>query len=244
MMPLSIIIPTFNDERIIEKKINFLIKYLNNLKLKYEVILINDGSSDKTKLIIKKLLFLKNLYLLNNKSNKGKSFSILKGMKKTKYNHILLIDSDLPYFSEFRKVIKLLKNNDFVFINRRHKKSKVIKKDLNFYVLVRLLIGYLISFMLKITINLDNKNIDTQAGLKGLKKIKELQRYNFISNKFFLDIELLYLYKKLSKKIISVPVRYNISKSSTINLLHMKKNFLVIYELIKVLFSIYKNKTK
>ena len=239
MKNLSIIIPTFNDQNIIKDKISFLFKFMKKIKVNYEVILINDGSTDNTKFLIKDFLKKKNFYILNNKYNKGKSYSIRRGLKKSKYNHVILIDSDLPYFSKFRTVIKLLKKkNDFVFINRRHKKSKIIKKDLNLYVLFRFIVGYMISLLLKITIKLDTKNIDTQAGLKGFKKIKGFNNHKFISSKFFLDIELIYLYSKLSKKIISLPVSYNISKSSTINIFNLKKNFQLLFELYKVIISI------
>ena len=239
MKNLSIIIPTFNDQNTIKGKISFLLKFMKKIKVNYEVILINDGSTDNTKLLIKHFLKKKNFYILNNKYNKGKSYSIRKGIKKSKYNHIILIDSDLPYFSKFQTVIKLLKKKyDFVFINRRHKKSKIIKKDLNLYGLLRFILGYMISLFLKITIKLDANNIDTQAGLKGFKKIKGLKSHRFISNKFFLDIELIYLYSKLSKKIISLPVSYNISKSSTINIFNLKKNFQLLFELYKVIISI------
>ena len=62
--------------------------------------------------------------MINNK-NQGKSFSIKKGIKKSKYENIILIDSDLPYFSKINNVINLLRKGvDFIYINRRHKKSK------------------------------------------------------------------------------------------------------------------------
>tara|TARA_B100001063_G_C16768768_1_gene560254 strand:+ start:2080 stop:2823 length:744 start_codon:yes stop_codon:yes gene_type:complete len=240
MKYISIIIPTYNDERIIKNKIIRLIKRLKKIKIQYEIIIINDGSNDSTKEKIQSIQKKLNcISLVNNTSNQGKSFAIQKGIKKSKYNHVILIDSDLPYFSRFITVINLLKKKyDFVYINRRHHKSKIINKNFSLYKIFRFFIGYLISLLLKIFISLDTKSIDTQAGLKGFKKIKKIKSYRFISKKFFLDIELIYLYSKLKKKIISVPVSYMISKNSTINIFSFKKNFLILCELLKVITSI------
>ena len=55
MNTFSIIIPTFNDELNIKKNILRLIKKLKNIKITYEMIIINDGSKDKTSKILKDL---------------------------------------------------------------------------------------------------------------------------------------------------------------------------------------------
>ena len=110
MKYISIIIPTYNDERIIKNKIIRLIKRLKKIKIQYEIIIINDGSNDSTKEKIQSIQKKLNcISLVNNTSNQGKSFAIQKGIKKSKYNHVILIDSDLPYFSRFITVINLLK---------------------------------------------------------------------------------------------------------------------------------------
>ncbi len=239
MKYLSIIIPTFNDGKIIKKKVFNLIKSLKKINIKYEIIIINDGSIDNTKEEIYSFSKnYKNLRVLNNEKNFGKSYSIKKGLKISKYDHVILIDSDLPYFSKFKLILNLLKKYDLVFINRRHPKSKVKNNSFNLYKLFRYFAGYLISLLLKLSINLDTEKIDTQAGLKGFKKVKNFKNLKFISNKFFLDIELIYLYTKLSKKIISVPVIYRISNSSSIKIFNIKKNIEILFELLKVVINI------
>ena len=129
MTSVSIIIPTFNDENKIENKISILQKKLKQMKIGYEIILINDGSTDRTSNILNKLKSKKkNIKVVVNSKNMGKSFSVRKGLKLSKYSFVILIDSDLPYFEVFPKIINKLKNNyDFVFVNRRHKKKGSIK---------------------------------------------------------------------------------------------------------------------
>ena len=237
MKSVSVIIPTYNDEKILDVKIVTLLNKLNRTKLKYEIILINDGSKDKTLKIIEKFKKKnKNILLLNNKINVGKSCSIRKGLKKAKYEHIILIDSDLPYFNVFNKVVKKLKENfDFVFINRRHKKSSIKNKNLNLYQISRYLIGYFVSLIIRFLLTLNIYGGDTQSGLKGFKKVKNFNKLNFISNKFFLDLEIMYYYKNMNMKFYSIPVKYNIDDKSSIKFLSIRKNFDILFELVKVI---------
>ena len=117
MTSVSIIIPTFNDENKIENKISILQKKLKQMKIGYEIILINDGSTDRTSNILNKLKSRKkNIKVVVNSKNMGKSFSVRKGLKLSKYSFVILIDSDLPYFEVFPKIINKL-NFSFEFNN-------------------------------------------------------------------------------------------------------------------------------
>ena len=71
------------------------------------MIIVNDGSNDNTLTELKRLKKLKKINYFLTK-NYGKSYSIKKGLDKSKYNHVILIDSDLPYFDVFEKVLKNL----------------------------------------------------------------------------------------------------------------------------------------
>jgi len=235
MKSISLIIPTYNDEKIIKEKIIFLLSKLRKKKFLYEVIIVDDGSTDSTYSILKKLK-LKNFKLLKNKFNFGKSYSIRKALRITKYDYIVLIDSDLPYFNVFNEVIdKLNKNYDFVFVNRKHKHSKLINANLDLYQLVRHTLGYLVSLSIRIFLGFNLDGGDTQAGLKGFKKIKQFRKLKFISKKFFLDLEIMFYYNKHNKNFFSIPVEYKISNSSSIKIFSIKKNFFILIELIKVI---------
>lgn len=242
MFKISIIIPTFNDEEKIRDNIFTLIKKLKKLRTVYELIIVNDGSNDNTLTELKKVKKkLKKIKLLSNKKNYGKSYSIKKGLDKSKYNHVILIDSDLPYFDVFEKVLKNLRKNDFVFVNRKHQKSLIVDQQLNFYQQARKMIGYLVSLIIRLLLNLNIQGGDTQSGLKGFKKIKNFKKLNLISKKFFLDLEIMYFYKKLNKKFYSIPVKYKIDKKSSIELFAIRKNFLILIELINVIFNLKNN---
>lgn len=85
---VSVIVPAYNEE----KKISHVLKSLVNSLLIDEIIVINDGSSDKTLSIIKQF---KKILLINLKKNHGKSYAITKGIEKSKGDIIVFIDADL-----------------------------------------------------------------------------------------------------------------------------------------------------
>ena len=239
MKAISIIIPTFNDEKIIKNSINLLKQKLNKFKIKYEIIIINDGSKDQTSDVLDKLKKNdKKIKIIENKKNFGKSYSIRKGIIKSKYKFILLIDSDLPYFKYLFTILRKLKSGyDFVYVNRRHKKSLILNKKLNFYQKIRKIIADFLSILIQILFDVKSIKGDTQSGLKGFKKINRFNKLEFISNKFFLDLEIIYLYKVLNKKFYSVPVKYKVSDTSTIKLFSFN-NFFILIELIKIFFKL------
>ena len=89
MNSISIIVPCYNAEKFIIKNISLLIKKIDKLKVRNEVILINDGSTDNTYDKIKKIK-KKSIKIINLKRNYGKSFAIRQGIKKAKLQHIIL----------------------------------------------------------------------------------------------------------------------------------------------------------
>ena len=105
-MILSIIIPVFNEEKTI---INILKKIKKNSSSlsKYEIIVIDDGSTDQSKNLLENN---KELYdkLLINETNKGKGFAVKKGIKNATGSHIIFQDADLEYdpddFKKFEKI--------------------------------------------------------------------------------------------------------------------------------------------
>ena len=111
---LLIIIPTFNEEKIIKKVIKDWIKVTR--KINSKIIVINDGSTDQTLKILKKINY-KKLIILSQK-NSGHGPAILKGYNyalKTKAEYIFQVDSDNQFFaSDFKKFWNKRKNYDLV----------------------------------------------------------------------------------------------------------------------------------
>ena len=108
-MKISIIVPVFNEDKNILK----VLENLKNLKFKNfskEVIIINDGSTDKTLDILKTNPHLYN-QLYNIPINRGKGYAVKIGLKNATGTYIIFQDSDLEYNPEdllkFEKVFSL-----------------------------------------------------------------------------------------------------------------------------------------
>jgi glycosyltransferase involved in cell wall biosynthesis len=89
---VSIIIPVYNEEKTIKNLIKDIKASLKNTI--YEIIAVDDGSTDKSKKILKNI---KKIKILTHPSNKGYGAAIKTGIKNAKYNSILIIDADGTY---------------------------------------------------------------------------------------------------------------------------------------------------
>lgn len=100
---ISAIIPVFNEEKTIKKVVE---TFLNCNGLVNEIICINDGSKDKSLKILKS--FGRKIKLINFKKNKGKSFAMYEGIRKSRGEIILFWDADFPNLSSrhIKKVAK------------------------------------------------------------------------------------------------------------------------------------------
>ena len=231
----TFLIPSYNCESFIYKNSIKLINKIKKTKIYYELIFIDDASSDNTLKELKKIRSkYKNISIISYKQNLGKSAALQIGLKKCKRGIVVFYDCDLPYFSYLPKLIKLLKNNvQFVTIDRRSIKSKINKSKLNFYQISRFTISTIVNYIIA---NLLMKNFqwDTQSGLKGFYLNKKFKKQKFISKKFFLDAEIIAFFCNENIKITSIPIKYKISKQSSIKIFNIT-NFIYVYELLKII---------
>jgi|LakMenE18May11ns_1017448.scaffolds.fasta_scaffold9825773_2 dolichol-phosphate mannosyltransferase len=110
----SIILPVLNEEKNIEKLISLIKKYLKNYK--YELIFVDDNSTDNTKKIITSYVSKNIKYYLRTK-NKDLTLSCFLGIQKSKYQNIIIMDSDLQHHPRYlSRMIDLFfkKKLDFV----------------------------------------------------------------------------------------------------------------------------------
>ena len=114
MKKLSIVIPIFNEQKNIKKLINKVKKInLKKIGFRKEIVVINDGSTDKSLFILKKISGIKVL----NQRNYGKGRAVQSGIKKTSGNYIIIQDGDLEYNPlDIIKMCKELKNENKISI--------------------------------------------------------------------------------------------------------------------------------
>ncbi len=128
-MSISIVIPAYNESKNLPILIEEIIKNLNS-KIAFEIIIVNDNSTDDTLLNLQKIKF-ENLKLINNLNNIGQSYSTAKGIKAAIYNTIVTLDADLQ--NDPSDILKLYNiytsNNNLKLIGgiRKNRKDNIIK---------------------------------------------------------------------------------------------------------------------
>jgi len=103
-MKISVIIPCYNEEKFIENLLRKVSKSLK--KFDHEIIIVNDFSSDKSKLIIESLE-IENSKLFNHVENLGKGASLRTGIQNSSGEIVIIQDADLEYDpNEYGKLIQ------------------------------------------------------------------------------------------------------------------------------------------
>lgn len=219
---LSIIIPSYQKKERLQKTIKILLEHFPEA----EIIVINDGSQDKTKEI--KDIFGNQIVYLENEKNQGKGFSLKKGFKKANGQYLIFTDDDLPYGVEsIENALQEFKKGAEVVIGERHDfyNDKISKKLLRpfLYLFLRILFGLCYS--------------DTQAGLKGFKREAAKTIFSLaFTDQFAIDVEILYLSRKLGYSVKTVFIRQQNFGFSTFNLKGIMKMF---FDLFKIRFHHY-----
>jgi len=105
---LSVFFPCYNEEKNLENTFNKALPIIQDIADKWEIIIIDDGSKDKTNLVAQKLVakYPKNVVLVTHNPNRGYGAAFKSGMYTAKYDWIAFTDSDGQFdFSEIRNFI-------------------------------------------------------------------------------------------------------------------------------------------
>jgi len=205
-MKYSIIIPVYNEEEAILDQTNEIIKYLGIYNIQAEIIIIDDGSTDETLSIVKKINY-KNIIIHSNLNNLGYGFSIKKGVELANYENIIIIDGDMTYpFSEINKLIfDYEKGFDLVIGERKN----LTKHD-------GLMKGLLRQILILIVNFISGNNVpDPNSGFRIFKK-NIFMKYDFlISNSFSMSTSslLCFIFNRSAIKFVSINLRNRIGKT-------------------------------
>lgn len=109
---ITVLLPAYNEEQSIHSTIEQIKSVMSATKLQYELIVVNDGSTDSTKSILEKE---EGIILLSNPYNLGYGASLKKGIKVAKFPWILMIDADGTYpIKEIPDLIRYMGDYDMV----------------------------------------------------------------------------------------------------------------------------------
>jgi dolichyl-phosphate beta-glucosyltransferase len=236
---MSIVIPAYNEEKRIEGSLSEACAYMNDFGMEYEIIVVDDGSSDGTGRIVDHIAKdVRNVRLVGYEKNRGKGHALRTGVLVTKGEFVLVMDADLSTpMDELRKLMPYLSDGgfDIAIGSRALALSDIIKKQpwwrrgmgKTFNKIVRTLVigGF----------------SDTQCGFKLFKG--EIARSLFGAariNRFAYDVEILALAKKKGYGIKEVPIRWINSPESRVD--PVKDSLQMLADLVRIRFAIGKVK--
>lgn len=201
MDSISVFFPTYNEEGNIKNTVIKAVKVLEKGFKKWEIIIVNDGSKDRTKEIADEL-GKKDLRIrvISHPENRGYGASLQSGFYNSKYNWIAFTDSDGQFdFSEIDIFIKKQAETNSDLVIGYYKKRQVSK--------FKIITSKMWEISVMILFGLSVKDID--CGFKLLKKdvIKKIpklesERGAFISSEFLIKA------KKAGFKIVEVAVTH------------------------------------
>ncbi len=225
-MWLSVVIPTYNEEKIIAETLRTLDAFLKKYNKEYELIVCDDGSSDHTVSIADELSKVIPQARVIRNQHKGKAHAVFQGVTSSRGALILLTDADLS--TPIKELDTLLpyvvSGMDIVIASREGLQAKRVNEP--FY---RHLMGRVFNYLVQI-LALRGIN-DTQCGFKLLtresaKSIFAQMRLYGANAKVLsapavtaYDVEMLFLARKLGFKIEEVPVEWLYRDETRVNTL-------------------------
>jgi len=218
MLPrFSIVIPCFNEEARISQTLRVTLDYLKANAPESELIVVNDGSTDATAAIARKILLETNIAtrLLENFPNRGKGAAVRSGLLAAREPIGLFSDADLSTpIEEAPKLIEPIANGevDIAFGSRALDRSLIgVHQPWR-----REQAGRVFNLLVRVATGLPFW--DTQCGFKAFRldvcrPILERARVNG----FAFDVELLFLAQRAGLRIREVPVRWNHAEGSKVS---------------------------
>jgi dolichyl-phosphate beta-glucosyltransferase len=206
-MYLSIIIPAYNEEERLPKTLKDINDYLKSQNYDYEILVISDGSKDKTVEIARSLQpEIKGLKVISNKENHGKGFVVRQGLLGARGEIRLFTDADnSTSIDQVEKMFSFFEKGFDVVIGSRDIKGAVLDPPQPWH---RRVVGNIFNLMVQFLVGLWGI-WDTQCGFKALSAeaaeavlpLCKIDRWAF-------DPEILKVARKKGYKIKEVPVRW------------------------------------
>jgi len=226
-MKLSLVIPAFNEEKVIRSTLTQYISYFTSKGINYELVVMIDGA-DQTGEIVKGFAKKnKNIIYRISKKRLGKGNAIIEGFKIAKGDLLGFVDADLAVKPEaFNDLLKCGTDMD-VIIASRNVPGAVIIRDRPF---LQRFGSWGFNTLVKIILNL-NIN-DTQCGAKLFKRavVAEILKADLTNDPWAFDAELLRIAASKGFKIKEVPTVWEHRDESTFN---FNKNF---YKVVPQMF--------
>jgi len=227
-LELSLIMPAYNEEDNIGSVIERVDTVVSRIGLKYELIVVDDGSLDRTR--VKVADCARNnghVKVVGYENNVGKGYALKTGFSQAAGDLVVFMDSDSDIDpKQIGRYVEALKDADVVVASKRHPQSKVdiplTRRILShgFNALVKLLVGLRLS--------------DTQTGLKAVRRSVLVEVFPKLTVKrYAFDVELLALANLIGLKIVELPINVRLR-----NLLSVREVWRMFLDLLGITYRL------
>ena len=201
-MELSIILTCLNQEKVLENSVKKIKDILNHTKINYEIVIVDDGSTDATYEIMQRLSKrYKNIRLLKHSVNIGRGKAVSNGFKIAKGEFVGFLDTDLELSPNYIPMFldELKKGYDAAVYYRKYKH--------NLQGILRAITSHSYNFLVRLILNVSLK--DTETGFKFFRREKILPLLDEIKEeKWFWDTEIMVRSYLKNLKILEIPLIY------------------------------------
>lgn len=208
-------IPAYNEQARLGPSLNRVLHFVRQEAWDAEVIVVDDGSRDRTADIVREYAQGSGIVrLVQNPGNRGKGYSVRNGVLNARGRIILFTDADLSSpIEEAPKLLTELEAGADLAIGSRWMQSELQTKRQS---LARQVLGRVFNLLLRMVLRLDFK--DTQCGFKAFRQhaartvfaLQKIERWGF-------DPEILFLARRAGFKTVEVPVRWGHDNGTRIN---------------------------
>lgn len=212
---LSIVIPSYNEEARLPGTLRQIVEYLRRTKTEAELIVVDDGSTDRTAEVAQSFAQEVALRVLANGVNRGKGFSVRRGMLEARGRIVLFTDADLSApIDEAGKLLAALASADVAIGSRALDRGLIELHQSMFREFAGIVFNKLVRILLRLPF------VDTQCGFKAFVRercqiIFEQQRIE----RFGFDPEILYLARHHGFRVVEIPVRWSHSPNTRVSML-------------------------
>ena len=220
---ITILIPCFNEEKVIGHNIQKIHNFFENKKYIFELVVINNASTDNTLKVLKEINKAYEIRILNE-NKKGKGNAIKLGLLNSKYDNVLILDADLS------TDINELKDEWLKLENTLLIGSRVLGEEID-TPKIRRFSGFILNYIIRLFFDIEFR--DTQCGFKFIayENINSLANDLSIEG-FMYDLDLITLCKKMRLDVKEIPIRYVFNDNSSVSLL--KDPAIMLFEMLKI----------
>lgn len=232
---ISLAIPCFNEEKRLPERLLSYLKQLEVILPNYEVVLVNDGSTDNTLAVLKNLAAANSkIKIIDSRQNRGRGFGMKTGVLASRGKYILETDADLPvapgYILKFKNFLNAYPEYDFVIGSRGHRDSTFVTAQPPFRVFAGKIFHWLFAVFFGSQFN------DVMCGFKMFRHdvAKDIFKYVY-DEKFLAAGEVIFVANKFGYKVTDLPVAWEDDRRSKVR---------VGRDALRTLWGLFKLKTR